>query len=186
MYFTALLTTSLATQLYGRRGRRVRGGSRCSARLGTLGVEAALLVAADALVRPQSFQNEFRRPRPASGASLGFAPSALTCSSNPWMPLQRGKLLGGAGASPALSTRRPARTTASTGCRLRRSRCCVKHLADGGANQFARDVVGALQLAFVFQFQLAGDGRQRRRKHRRCAARTCVLRDCAPRAARRC
>ena len=30
--------------------------------------------------------------------------------------------------------------------------------ADGGANQFARDGVGAFQLAFVFEFQLAGDG----------------------------
>ena len=33
-----------------------------------------------------------------------------------------------------------------------------EYLADGGANQFAGDGVGALQLAFVFQFQLAGDG----------------------------
>ena len=37
----------------------------------------------------------------------------------------------------------------------------VVDLAHGGADQLARHRVAALQLAFVFQFELAGDGRQR-------------------------
>ena len=37
----------------------------------------------------------------------------------------------------------------------------VVDLADGGADQLARHRVAALEFAFVFQFQLAGDGGQR-------------------------
>ncbi len=41
------------------------------------------------------------------------------------------------------------------------SKYCVVDLADGDADQFAGDGVAALEFAFVFQLDLAGDGGQR-------------------------
>ena len=70
------------SQLYWRRGGRFERLARLG-RLGALGVEAALFVAADALVRPESFENEFAGGGCQSRDRLPFAPKRSTCSSSP-------------------------------------------------------------------------------------------------------
>src|SRR5690242_15409990 len=48
------------------------------------------------------------------------------------------------------------------GLKIHVSKMLAENAANGGANQLARDCVRAFQFAFVFEFELAGDGGQRR------------------------
>ena len=63
----------------------------------------------------------------------------------------------------SLSGSVPPRSNHSTTVRVSApSKIAGEHRADRRANQIARDLLGAAQLAFVFELELAGDRRQRR------------------------
>ena len=128
--------------------------------LGLVRVEAPLLAAADSTMRPQAFENHLRGGGRARGVfailyseaadvlhqSLNLRELVVTLGS-------RGEL----GEFQLAADFKPLYDSLE----IYFSKMFAEDAADGGANQLAGDGVGSLELAFVFEFELAGDGGKR-------------------------
>ena len=140
-----------------------RRGARAWAPRGGLGaVVAALVAAADLLCARRALRARSRCPRRAAASDASAAMPARVRQLDEPLHLARMRRARRSALIVSPSCRLPPRSNHSMTCRVSSVReVAVGHVGDGGANQLARDAVGALQLAFVFQLELAGDRRQR-------------------------
>ena len=98
----------------------------------------------------------------AGAAAPRAAPAALGASSRrPCTPRVRGNHVVGRRASSPSGSEPPRSNHSTTGRVSAPSNMPVNTRADRGADQIARDLFGAAQLAFILQLELAGDRRQR-------------------------
>src|SRR5439155_20412069 len=123
-------------------------------------VEAALFAASNAAMRPQPFQNHFRR---CCGRGSVSAVLRAELSDMLHQSLDFRKLLA------ALDGRRQLRQLQLTAefeplndwLKVHVGKMLAEHSSERRTNQFARDAVRSFQFAFILQFHFSGDRRER-------------------------
>src|SRR5580658_520163 len=126
-------------------------------RLARVGKIPAFFAAIDAFVRPQAFEDEFRGAGDDRCVILlaDFQHAQIVEQALDLLQLRQNFRTG--------SVRRNFQLAAQLEplnhrLHIRAGKILRVSLADGGANQFARDIVRAAQLAFIFQFEFTGHG----------------------------
>ena len=123
---------------------------------------AALVVAADLLLRVQPFEHELdRRRRAAAPARRRPGPSAASHVHQALHPRRLAHQSVAGSGVVELAACRPGRTTGRLAASVGVVEVAVEDVARPRRGSARAHRVGALQLAFVLQLELAGDRRQR-------------------------